>query len=249
MALIKRAMAKHEAQMHRLLTEILDDKYLASNFYFKGGTCARMLGFLDRFSVDLDFDLAKKADRKKCRVILDDIFNKLDLKIKDESKEALQFFLGYSAPKGERNTIKLEVLDKVFYSNKYESQHLSLINRTAICQTKDTIFANKLVAPVDRFELGFSIAGRDIYDIHYFFLQGYGYRAEVIEERRGKSALDYFKELKIFIEKKVTENILNEDLNVLLDYKKFRKIRKHLKQEVLFFLDKEIEFLSKQNKE
>lgn len=244
MALIDRQRTKHESQMHRLLTEILDDKYLAVNFYFKGGTCARMLGFLDRFSVDLDFDLKETTNKEKCYTILHNIFNKLELKVKDESKKALQFFLKYSAPEGERNTIKLEVVDKIFHSNKYESQYLTSINRTAICQTIDTMFANKLVAPLDRFESGFSIAGRDIYDIHYFFLQGYNYRAEVIEERRKKTALNYFIELKNFIEKKVTNNILDEDLNVLLEYEKFTKIRKYLKQEVLFFLDKEIKILS-----
>ncbi len=245
MALINKQTAKHEAQMHRLLTEILDDKYLAARVYFKGGTCARMLGFLDRFSVDLDFDLAEGADKKKCRAILYNIFDGLDLEIKDKSKEALQFFLKYPAPEGERNTIKLEILDKVFASNKYEPQYLPLIGRTAVCQTIDTMFANKLVAPLGRFDSGFSVAGRDIYDIHYFFLQGYDYRAEIIEERRKKPALDYLVELKSFIEKNVTDDILSQDLNALLDYEKFKKIRKHLKREVLFFLDKEIRILGK----
>ncbi|HIP71371.1 MAG TPA: hypothetical protein EYH05_08260, partial [Anaerolineae bacterium] len=50
-------LAKHRIQLTRLLTEILDDPYLAASLYFKGGTCAAMLGYLDRFSVDLDFDL------------------------------------------------------------------------------------------------------------------------------------------------------------------------------------------------
>jgi len=35
---------------------IYDDPILTDNLYFKGGTCAAMLGYLDRFSVDLDFD-------------------------------------------------------------------------------------------------------------------------------------------------------------------------------------------------
>lgn len=240
MTTINREKTRHEAQMHRLLIEILDDKYLAAHVYFKGGTCARMLGFLDRFSVDLDFDLSEKADKAKCRKILHGIFKDLGLEIKDESEKALQFFLKYDAPENERNTVKLEMLVKVFASNKYEPQYLAPIDRTAVCQTLDTMFANKLVAPIDRARSGGSVAGRDIYDIHHFFIQGYGYRREVIEERTGKPAAEYLKELKEFIEKKVTRNVLEEDLNVLLDPEKFQKIKKYLKQEVLNFLSEEI---------
>ncbi len=61
---IDKEQARHEAYMYRLLAEILDDKYLVANSFFKGGTCARMLGYLDRFSVDLDFDIKKDVDKK-----------------------------------------------------------------------------------------------------------------------------------------------------------------------------------------
>ncbi len=46
----------HKAWLYRVLEGIASDKYLPSVLYFKGGTCASMLGWLDRFSVDLDFD-------------------------------------------------------------------------------------------------------------------------------------------------------------------------------------------------
>ena len=239
----KREQAKHEAQMHRLLTEILDDKNLALNIFFKGGTCARMLGFLDRFSVDLDFDLKEGADKKELKKSLYGIFKKLNLEIKDESKNALQFFLKYSAPKDERNTIKLEILDKTFTSNKYSSQYLLPINRTAICQTIETMFAHKLIALIDRFEQGGGIAGRDVYDIHYFFSQGYDYSSDVIEERRGIPVKQFFKELKEFIDKEVNSSVIDQDLNVLLDYDKFKVIRKHLKQETVNFINSEINYL------
>jgi len=85
------------------------------------------------------------------------------------------------------------------------------------------MFANKLVAPIDRYNKHQKIAGRDIYDIHYFFSQGYKFKKEVIEER-------------IFIENNLNEKVLTEDLSTLLPYKKFNKIRKVLKQETLMFL-------------
>jgi len=243
MGLTNKKQAIHEAYMYRLLTEVLDDKYLATNSFFKGGTCARMLGHLDRFSVDLDFDVKKGADKKRFRSKLHSIFKDLDFEIKDESKKALQFFLKYPASPGARNTIKLEFLNKICRANKYEPKHLSPIDRTAMCQTIDTMFAHKLVALMDRYEQGGNIAGRDIYDIHYFFLQGYDYNSEIIIERRDVSVSAYFQKLRRFVDNHVTRRILEEDLNVLLEYEKFKRISKYLKKETLNFIDAEIERL------
>ena len=241
---INKEQARHEAYMYRLLAEILDDKYLVANSFFKGGTCARMLGYLDRFSVDLDFDIKGDVDKKKFREILYSIFKNLDIEIKDESKKALQFFLKYPAPSGKRNTVKIEFLDKIFKANKYESKYLSPIERTAMCQTIETMFAHKLIALIDRYKQGGSIAGRDVYDIHYFFLQGYNYNSQVIIERTGVSVLEYFQKLKEFVENRITRKILEEDLNILLEYKKFRQVNKYLKKEILNFIDIEIKRLS-----
>jgi len=245
MSLTDKNQIRHEIQIQRLLSEILDDNYLAVNAFFKGGTCARMLGFLDRFSVDLDFDLKEKADKKECRTRLYKIFRELDLEIKDESKRSLQFFLRYpgSGTLGEMNNLKLEALDKIYLSNRYEPKHIPAINRTAMCQTIDTMFAHKLIAPIDRQESGGKVAGRDIYDIHYFFSQGYSYRPEIIKERRGISVVDYFRQLEKFIGENLTRKTIEEDLNTLLDYNKFIKSRKYLKDETLGFIKSELEKL------
>jgi predicted nucleotidyltransferase component of viral defense system len=241
---INKEQARHEAYMYRLLAEILDDKYLVANSFFKGGTCARMLGYLDRFSVDLDFDIKKDVDKKKFREILYSIFKNLDIEIKDESKKALQFFLKYPSPSGKRNTVKIEFLDKIFKANKYESKYLSPIERTAMCQTIETMFGHKLIALIDRYEQGGSIAGRDVYDIHHFFLQDYDYNSQVIVDRRGVSVLEYFKKLREFVNNRITRKILEEDLNILLEYKKFKQVNKYLKKETLNFIDIEIKRLS-----
>lgn len=229
-------LARHKAQLYRLLMEILDDPQLAAGCYFKGGTCAAMCGFLDRFSVDLDFDLAHDQDRIVIEKRLLYVFEKLDLEIKDRSQQVLQFFLKYPAPPGERNTLKLDVLPNETRSNQYTQVYLIDVDRYAICQTQATLFANKLVAPLDRFERNGSIAGRDIYDIHHYFLQGYEYNPDVIEERRGNSSVDYLQELLLFIEKRITQTVINQDLNVLLEPRKFQQIRKALKAEVIMFI-------------
>lgn len=230
---------QHEIQLHRLLSEILKDKYLRNKIFFKGGTCALMLGYLDRFSVDLDFDLDKDTDKRKIKERLHLIFDNLNLEIKDESKRALQFFLKYPTS-FKRNTIKIEILDN-YKSNVYKPVFIPPISMTGICQTIETMFSHKLIAPLDRVEKGGRIAGRDIYDIHHFFLQGYRFKDDIIEERRKKSSLDHLIDLRNFIKKRVTQKIIDEDLNTLLDYKKFISIRKHLKQELITIIDKKIE--------
>lgn len=54
----------NKSYLHRLLAEIVDQPTLGQSLAFKGGTCAAMLGYLDRFSVDLDFDVVRNADER-----------------------------------------------------------------------------------------------------------------------------------------------------------------------------------------
>lgn len=233
--------AIHKAWLYRLLSSIYDNKLLASSLYFKGGTCAAMLGFLDRFSIDLDFDyVGRKNNLKSMRIELENAFKKLDLSIKDKSRKVPQYLLKYPAKPDARNTIKVDITFPPPKANLYQPFKLNDIARVAMCQTIETMFANKLVALIDRFEKNHSIAGRDVYDIHHFFMEGFRYDKQVIIERRGKNLASFFKELIIFIDKKINQDIINQDLNFLLPADKFRKIRKILKQETLMFLRDEL---------
>ncbi len=236
----RREDAYHKAQLFRLLTRIVDDEAVSSQLCFKGGTCAAMLGFLDRFSVDLDFDLVKGTDKEFLRPLIHRVFDGLGLEIKDESQTTLQFLLRYEARVGERNTIKLDALDEGFSSNICKAQYLPEIDRFMNCQTIETMFANKMVSLIDRYEKNKSIAGRDIYDIHHFFLQGYSYRPEIIEERRGVGVRKFLEGLIDFIEQKVTQTIINQDLNTILPKEKFSQIRKVVKTETLTLLKDEL---------
>ncbi len=240
MILPKREDVLHKVQLLRLLTEIIDSAEISKNIYFKDGSAATMLGFLDRFSVDLDFDLKPKSDKKIIDKNLKKIFRELDLKISQKSNKSLFYLLKYSAKPGLRNTIKLSLIDTALKSNIYSSFYLAEIDRFAFCQTKETMFANKLVAVTDRYKKHKMIAGRDIYDIHHFFLSGFHYNEAVIKERTSKRPADYFKDLIKFIDTKVTDKIISEDLSFLLTYEKFQLTRKILKRETLMFLKNEL---------
>lgn len=239
--------ALHKSWLYRTLTALLNDPVVASKMYFKGGTCAAMIGWLDRFSFDLDFDFMGSTDdmddiRKRC----EDIFLKHELTIDDSSKNGIQFFLKYPAPRNERNTLKIDTGFPPTKANIYERIRLIEIDRIAICQTRETSFANKLVACADRRASNRPLAGRDVYDIHRFFLQGFRYNEAVIKERHNGNILDFFSTLAKKIESRVTQVTIDQDLNRLLTLAHFGAIRKHLKQETLMFIRDEIARLSQQ---
>jgi hypothetical protein len=229
----------HKSYLNRLLMEIIDHPALAHNLAFKGGTCAAMLGYLDRFSVDLDFDVLKNADEAAIRRELHQVFDYLGLEVTGELDKALFFQLRYPNEPGKRNKMNVGASSLKVKANQYQAQYLAEIDRFMTCQTVETMFANKLVAVTNRYELRRTIAGRDIYDIHHFFVHGYSYHAPVIQERTGLDPKEYLRKLSDFIKKHVTQTIINEDLNTLLPNKRFQQIRKVLIPETLSLLARE----------
>ena len=229
----------HKSYLNRLLIEIIDRPALSHNLAFKGGTCAGMLGHLDRFSVDLDFDVLKNADEITLREEFHQVFEYLGLTVAEELDRALMFRVRYPSEPGKRNNLKVSASSLPVKANKYQVQYLPEIDRMMTCQTVETMFANKLVAVIDRYNLHGTIAGRDIYDIHHFFIKGYSYHAPIIQERTGLEPGDYLKKLSEFIKKHVTQTIVNEDLNTLLPHKQFQQIRKILIPETLALLERE----------
>jgi hypothetical protein len=232
--------AIHKSYLNRLLIEIIDEPYVSHVLALKGGTCASMLGYLDRFSVDLDFDVSKNTDerivRKKIHTIVEHLGLTATVKKIDST---LLFQIRYPGVPLKRNTIKMSVNMLIVKANHYAVQYFPEIDRLMNSQTIETMFANKLVAVTDRYASHRTIAGRDIYDIHHFFIHGYAYTPSVITERTGLPAADYFEKLESFIKRKVTQVIINEDLNTLLSHDQFQAIRKVVLPETLQFLERE----------
>lgn len=229
---------KHKNQLLRTLRALLKNKVLANTLIFKGGTYAALLGKLDRFSVDLDFDIipAGHAHKQSLRIVLHQIFSDLKLQIKDESVKHLQFFLRYDAPENERNTLKIEVNDQVSKFNEYESAFLKEVDMYCRGHTEGTMFANKLVAAKARFDEGKRIAGRDFYDIHHFFTQGLDVNEKVVEDLTKLPYQTYLNSLANFIEKHIEPKKLQQDLNPLLPKNELDFVVHKLKPELLLFL-------------
>lgn len=222
--------------MLRLLSAIADDRTLSAHLRFKGGTCAAMRDLLDRFSVDLDFDLSAMEHVPMARNRFERIFRKLHLTIKDQSEVIPQYFLRYDAGAGRRNTLALDITVPPPQSNEYEIIRFTDIDRFLPCQTVATMVGNKLVTPLDRYEKHKTIAGRDIYDIHHFLFKGMPWNTAVIEERSHMNIPQFVRTLREFIDAHVTQTVLDQDLNLLLPAAQFRQIRRVLKQETLTLL-------------
>lgn len=226
----------HKSHLHRLLMEIVDQPLLSQTLAFKGGTCAAMLGFLDRFSVDLDFDILKNADEAALRKVFHQVFEQMGFRVTLEFDKVLFFQLRYPSSPGKRNTLKVSASNMRVEANQYKVQYFPEIDRLINSQTIETMFANKLVAVTDRYAQHKTLAGRDIYDIHHFFIQGYAYNGAIIRERTGLEPKEYFGKIINFIKTHVTQTTIDEDLNSLLPYKKFQQIRKILIPETLSIL-------------
>jgi len=240
MILIRSEDLLHKSRMNRLLIEIIDQPILSQELALKGGTCAAMLRYLDRFSVDLDFDVLEGADETRLRQEFLKVFADLDFTITKEFESTLFFQLRYPSEPGKRNTLKLSASSPIVKANQYKVQYLGEIDRLMRCQTVETMFANKLVAVTDRYQVHGTLAGRDVYDIHYFFTHGYNYHAPIIDERTGLDPEAYLRKLSDFIRKNFTQTVVNEDLNTLMPARQFQQVRKILIPETLYWLEREI---------
>jgi len=110
MILPKKEDVFHKIQLYRLLIALLDSDLLSKLIYFKGGTAASMLGFLDRFSIDLDFDIKKGSVVKIADKELRQIFQNLDFEVDKKSSQTLYYVLKYKNKLGLRNLIKLSFI-------------------------------------------------------------------------------------------------------------------------------------------
>lgn len=211
------------AKMHRIIMlSIIQDIFkskIGKYFWFKWWTACYFLYWLDRFSTDLDFDLLDENQHIDEQLI--DIVSKY-WKIKKWNKIEISNW--------EKDVnIKIDVNRHIWKENRYEV--LNLYWTPLSVQTKDTIFANKLVAYYERW------TNRDIYDIYFFLKNGFDINEWVVFERTGMSVnklleetknkllklpknykiLDWLWEVLSLEQKNYTKNFLVRDLIWLID--------------------------------
>lgn len=222
-----------DIKLHRkYLFNILSDIYsspMGAYLGFKGGTMLYYFYNLNRFSVDLDFDLLDETKADMARQIIREILEKYG-DIADEKDKFFNIFFLLSYQKG-RQGIKVEISKRNSVLSRYETK--SFYGKSAMVLNIEDAFAQKLAAATDRKRT----ASRDFYDIYFMLKNNFNFNEKIIQERTGKGAISYFRDLKKFIGKNITERNILAGLGELMDPRQKDWIKKNLKKELLAQID------------
>lgn len=220
---------RHEQVLKEILRSLYTNNQVESKLGFKGGTCLYLFYYLDRFSVDLDFNLLSSDFDP---AIITNLLSR-HLNIVDHSdKYNTWFWLGSY----EKNLPKIKIeISKRDYPDSYTPK--DFYGLTLPTLAPDCMFAHKLAAVTDRKTL----QNRDLYDAHFMFTKNFPINEEIIRLRTNQSVAQYFKTLIKFIEAKVnTKNILT-GLGELLSDSQKDHVKATLKRDLLFDLKSRLE--------
>jgi len=137
-------MAAHKNILLRILKDIYTDAEIAPFLGFKGGTAAYLFYNLNRFSVDLDFDL---LDANKEALIFEKLKNILaqygTLKEARKKRYSLFYLLSYENKLQNAYNIKVEINLRSFGSTYEVKNYLGIPMNV---MTREDMAAHKLVA-------------------------------------------------------------------------------------------------------
>ena len=169
-------IASHKTVLFQILKGIYSDSRISPFLGFKGGTAAVMFYGLDRFSVDLDFDL---LDDDKRQEVFDRVVKIVSAhgKLKESHVKRFSLFCLVSYEDRGRN-IKVEVNRRQFGSRYDIKTYLGV--SMLVMKPKD-MFAHKLMVMSERI----GKTSRDIYDVWFFLNNRFPINKEIIETRSG----------------------------------------------------------------
>jgi predicted nucleotidyltransferase component of viral defense system len=227
-------ITKHKNIMIKILKDIYTDNTLGPVLGFKGGTAALLFYGLDRFSVDLDFDLLDETKE-------DDVFEQIKKilenygRIKEVQKKRFNLFylLSYTGKTQSEQNIKIEVNRRNFDSKYQVANYYGI---SMLVMTKEDMFAHKIVAMYERIEK----TSRDVFDVWYFLQNNWPINKQIVENRAKMSYKNFLSESVKALEKFNNKDILT-GMGELLTEKQKTWARENLKKDVLFLLKLESE--------
>jgi len=167
-------LATHKTILFQILKDIYSNTSISPYLGFKGGTAALMFYGLDRFSVDLDFDL---LDDTKEEIVFQQVRNIVkkygNLKDSQQKYFNLFFLLSYE---DKSHNIKIEV-NRRHFESKYELK--TYLGVPMMVMVPEDMFAHKLMAMYERI----GKTSRDIYDVWYFLQKHFPINTQIIETR------------------------------------------------------------------
>jgi predicted nucleotidyltransferase component of viral defense system len=189
-----------KTNLFQILKELYSDTTISPLLGFKGGTAALMFYGLDRFSIDLDFDL---LDDTKEEHVFERVTSNLKKHgtLKESHKKRFSLFslLSYE---DRAHTVKVEINRRRFGS-RYEVK--TYLGVSMLVMVPEDMFAHKLMAMHERI----GKTSRDIYDVWFFLQHRFPINKEIVEQR---SMMTFDKLLKKCIgqlEKMNNKNILD----------------------------------------
>lgn len=169
-------IATHKTILFQILKDIYSDTAISPFLGFKGGTAALMFYGLDRFSVDLDFDLLDESQEK---IVFDRMLNIVERygTIKESHVKRFNLFIVLSYEDKAHN-VKVEINRRQFGSRYEIKTYLGISLQVMVIED---MFAHKLMAMYERA----GKTSRDIYDVWFFLKNRYPINTEIVEQRAG----------------------------------------------------------------
>lgn len=221
----------HKNILLQILKDIYSDTTIAPLLGFKGGTAAFMFYGLNRFSVDLDFDLLD-GDKE------DYVFDRIEQIAKkygsvremERKRFNLLFVLSYE---DKARKIKIEINRRAFGS-RYELK--TYLGISMLVQVREDMFAHKLMAMHERV----GKTSRDIYDVWFFLEHHWPINKEIVKQRANMTFPELVQKCIERLEKMNNRNIL-DGLGDLITEPQKDWARAKLRTETLFLLKLKLE--------
>jgi predicted nucleotidyltransferase component of viral defense system len=167
-------IATHKTILFQILKGIYTDTSISPFLGFKGGTAALMFYGLDRFSVDLDFDLLDENQEEYVFSRIIEIVRNFGT-VKEARRKRFNLFILLSYEDKARN-IKVEI-NRRQYGSRYEIK--TYLGVSMQVMVVEDMFAHKLMAMYERIEK----TSRDIYDVWFFLKSRTPINKRIVENR------------------------------------------------------------------
>jgi predicted nucleotidyltransferase component of viral defense system len=173
---MKLDQSTHKTILFQILKDIYSETRISPFLGFKGGTAALMFYGLDRFSVDLDFDLLGEDRAEAVFQSLNQIVHKYGA-IRESYIKRFNLFILLSYEDHARN-INVEINKRQFGSRYEIKTYLGVSMQVMVIED---MFAHKLMAMYERLDK----TSRDIYDVWFFLNSRYPINTGIVEMRAG----------------------------------------------------------------
>ena len=223
-------VTKHKNILLKILKDIFTDHALGPILGLKGGTAAYLFYDLNRFSVDLDFDLLEPTKEDFVFEEVKKILEKYGALKEATKKRGAAFFsyLSYDEKEPGAQNIKVEI-NLIDFGSKYDVKAYLGISMKAM--VKEDMVAHKMVALYERE----GKTNRDIFDVWYFLQNDWPINKEIIKKRTGMPFEDFLQKCIGLVQKVDNKNIL-AGMGELLNEKQKVWAKTHLKEDILFQL-------------